>query len=77
MKTMTVLGFIAVMAVTYFVVPIAVPSVELTLIQSAAITLLLFVLRAVLTEGITVKVSEMTVYSTEPINEEESYDDRY
>jgi hypothetical protein len=70
MKTMTVLGFIAVMAVVHFVVPIAAPSVELTLIQSAAITLLLFVVRAVLTEGITVKVSEMTVYSTERIEEE-------
>lgn len=56
---MKALGFIAVMAVTYFATPIALPSVEVTLTQSAAITLLAFVLRAVLTEGITVKVSEM------------------
>lgn len=46
---MKALGFIAVMAVVYFVVPIAAPAVGLTIIQSAAITLLAFVARAVLT----------------------------
>lgn len=53
---MRAVGFITVMAVTYFVVPIAAPSVSLTLMQSAAITLLAFVARAVLTEGINVKL---------------------
>lgn len=42
------LGFIAVMAVIYFVTPLAYPPADLTLTQAAAITLLAFVARAVL-----------------------------
>jgi hypothetical protein len=42
------LGFIAVMAVIYFVTPLAYPPADLTLTQAAAITLLAFVGRAVL-----------------------------
>lgn len=42
------LGFVAVMAVVFFVVPLAYPPADLTLIQAAAITLLMFVARAVL-----------------------------
>jgi hypothetical protein len=36
------------MAITYFTVPVALPGVELTLIQSAAITLLAFVAKVLL-----------------------------
>jgi hypothetical protein len=36
------------MAITYFCVPVALPGVELTLIQSAAITLLAFVTKVLL-----------------------------
>jgi hypothetical protein len=53
---MVLLGFVAVMAITYYVVPIAVPTVDLTLTQTVAITFLAFVLRLVLTEGISVKL---------------------
>lgn len=42
------LGFLAVMAVIYFVTPLAYPPADLTLIQAASITLLAFVARAVL-----------------------------
>jgi hypothetical protein len=45
---MAALGFIAVMAVVYFVLPLAMPTADITLIQAAAITLLAFVGRAVL-----------------------------
>jgi hypothetical protein len=46
---MQALGFLAVVATVYFVTPYAIPSFEPTIIQSAAITLLAFVARAVLT----------------------------
>jgi hypothetical protein len=42
------LGFIAVMAVVFFVTPLAYPPADITLTQAAAITLLAFVCRAVL-----------------------------
>lgn len=70
---MRAVGFIAVMAITYFVVPIAAPSVSLTLIQSAAITLLAFVGRAVLTEQITVKldgIQTIDIYADSESEEE-------
>jgi hypothetical protein len=44
------------MAIVYFVVPVAFPSVHLTLLQSAAITFLTIMARLVLTEQITVKI---------------------
>jgi hypothetical protein len=50
-----VLVFIALMAIVYFVVPIAFP-VHVTLLQAAAITFLTLLARIVLTEGITVKI---------------------
>lgn len=71
MKTMTVLGFIAVMAATYFVVPIALPSAEVTLTQSAAITLLAFVARVVLFEGANVKVDDMKMIMYNEVEDEE------
>jgi hypothetical protein len=43
-----VLNFALVMAIVFFAVPIALPGVELTLIQSAAITLLAFVAKVLL-----------------------------
>ncbi|CAM3634538.1 hypothetical protein [Mesobacillus zeae] len=43
-----VLNFALVMAITYFTVPIALPGADLTLSQSAAITLLAFVWRTLL-----------------------------
>jgi hypothetical protein len=50
------LVFIALMAIVYFVVPTAFPSVHVTLLQAAAITFLTLLARIVLTEGITVKI---------------------
>jgi hypothetical protein len=43
-----VLNFALVMAIVFFTVPAALPGVELTLIQSAAITLLAFVAKVLL-----------------------------
>lgn len=71
---MKALGFIAVMATVYFAVPIAAPSVDLTLMQSAAITLLAYVARAVLTEGITVKldgIQTIDIYDDSEAGEDE------
>ena len=45
---MIALNFALVMAIVYFVVPVALPGVALTLIQSAAITLIAFVWRTLL-----------------------------
>jgi hypothetical protein len=41
-------NFALVMAIVFFTVPVALPGVELTLIQSAAITLLAFVAKVLL-----------------------------
>jgi hypothetical protein len=41
-------NFALVMAIVFFAVPVALPGVELTLIQSAAITLLAFVAKVLL-----------------------------
>jgi hypothetical protein len=43
-----VLNFALVMAIVFFCVPVALPGVELTLIQSAAITLMAFVTKVLL-----------------------------
>jgi hypothetical protein len=43
-----ILNFALVMAIVFFAVPVALPGVELTLIQSAAITLLAFVAKVLL-----------------------------
>jgi hypothetical protein len=43
-----VLNFALVMAIVLFTVPVALPGVDLTLIQSAAITLLAFVAKVLL-----------------------------
>lgn len=49
MRALTVLAnFALVMATVFFAVPVALPGVELTLTQSAAITLLAFVWRTLL-----------------------------
>jgi hypothetical protein len=45
---MIILNFLLVVATTYFAVPVALPGVDLTLSQSAAITLLAFVWRTLL-----------------------------
>jgi hypothetical protein len=41
-------NFALVMAIVFFTVPVALPGVELTLIQSAAVTLLAFVAKVLL-----------------------------
>jgi hypothetical protein len=43
-----VLNFALVMAITYFTVPVALPGVDMTLMQAAAITLLAFVTKTLL-----------------------------
>jgi hypothetical protein len=43
-----VLNFALVMAIVFFTVPVALPGADLTLIQSAAITLLAFVAKVLL-----------------------------
>jgi len=43
-----VLNFTLVMAIVFFTVPVALPGVDLTLIQSAAVTLLAFVAKVLL-----------------------------
>lgn len=45
---MIAVNFALVMAIVYYAVPVALPSVDLTLKQSAAITLLAFVWRTLL-----------------------------
>jgi hypothetical protein len=62
---MIILGFAAVMAIIYFVVPVAMPGYSPTLMQSAAITLLAFTARVVLTESISVKVNDLVIVSAE------------
>jgi hypothetical protein len=55
------LVFIVLMAIVYFVVPIAFPSVHVTLLQAAATTFLTLLARIVLTEGITVKIDGLEI----------------
>lgn len=70
---MKVIGFITVMLIVYFIVPMGFPY-EPTIVQSAVITLLLFVARFVLTEGITVK-AEVEPFHTWRIVEDEGEDE--
>lgn len=51
-----IIGYGFIMAIVYFVVPIAFPTVDITVLQAAAITFLVVMTRGVLTEGITVKI---------------------
>lgn len=44
-----ILNFVLVMAIVYFAVPVALPGADITLKQAAAITLLAFIWRALLT----------------------------
>lgn len=53
---MRVLAFLFIMAIVYFVVPIALSIEHITILQSAAITFLLIMTRVILTENITVKL---------------------
>jgi hypothetical protein len=45
---MIVVNFLLVMATVYFAIPVALPGVDITIAQSAAITLLAFVWRTLL-----------------------------
>lgn len=51
-----IIGYLAIMAIVYFVVPIAFPTVDVTVIQATAITFLVVIARVTLTEGIYVKI---------------------
>ncbi|NRG30740.1 hypothetical protein [Niallia circulans] len=66
---MKVIGFITVMLIVYFIVPMGFPY-EPTIVQSAVITLLLFVARFVLTEGITVKVEPQPFHTWRIVEDE-------
>jgi len=70
---MKVIGFMTVMLIVYFIVPMGFPY-EPTIVQSAVITLLLYMLRVVLTEGITVRAEEQP-FHTWRIVEDEGEDD--
>ncbi len=53
---MRLLSYLLIMAVVYFVVPIAWPTVDITITQAAAITFLVQVVRVTVFEDITVKL---------------------
>lgn len=67
---MKVIGFLFTMAIVYFVVPIAF-NIHVTILQSAGITMLLYVARFVLTEGITVRAEPQPFHTWRMVSEEE------
>jgi hypothetical protein len=71
---MPALVFIVIMAIIYFIVQVAFPSVHVSLLQAAAITFLVIMVRVMLFEGITVKIHGADeVY----FEREDDDDDRY